>query len=639
MKAYLPFIVLGLFVGAVYALAAMGLVLTYTTSGVFNFAHGAVGMFATYTFYSMRQHGVPTALALALAVLCVGPAMGAAIDRLLLRRLAGAPAATTVVVTLGLLVGLQGLAVAIYGGARRRLAPLFPTSTFHIPGVNIGYDQVIVFGISVAAGIALFWVLNHTHAGLQTRAVVGDPELSRLVGTNASSVTTGAWMAGAAFATLSGILFAPLTGLDSVILTLLVVQAFGAAIVGRLRNLPLAIAGAYGIGIAEELSAKLVTHYRSLAGLPTSLPFIVLFIVLVASPKGSFVEVNQEGDEAAASAGSRIPTRFPIIFGPIALGVALLVPFVASSARLATATTAVTFVLIFASLSLLVGLSRQVSLCHAVFVVFGATNLYHFTHAGIPYLPALLLSALVLVPVGALVAIPAIRLSGVFLALATFGFGVLAQYLLFNTEFAFGANAVVSVPRPGGFGSDTRFYYFTLIVVAALVVVIEVLRVTRLGRILRCVGDSPTALRSVGIKPLSTQVLVFCLTAFFAAVAGGLLGSQVGTLNTTSFDFFQSLVWLTVLVAAGVATLGGSVLASVLLIVVPALFTSPEVTKWQPVAFGVLAIAFAQAPNGIVGIFRIPNFAKLSDGASLRRRDHARHRERQSVRSARHVAA
>src|SRR6185369_3500046 len=116
MHDYLPFVVIGLTTGAVYALASLGLVLTYTTSGVFNFAHGAVGMFATYLFYSLREHvGVPTPVAVAVAVLVVAPLMGALIDGVLLRRLEGAPPATYVVASLGLLVALQGLAVALYG--------------------------------------------------------------------------------------------------------------------------------------------------------------------------------------------------------------------------------------------------------------------------------------------------------------------------------------------------------------------------------------------------------------------------------------------------------------------------------------------------------------------------------------------
>src|SRR5438477_5060883 len=118
----------------------MGLVVTYKTSGVFNFAHGAVGMAATYVFYSLRvDAGWPTLLAAAVAVLGVGPALGVVIDRVLLRRLRGAPSSSYVVVSLGLLVALQGGFLALYGPAPRRIEPILPHSTFHVPGVNVGW--------------------------------------------------------------------------------------------------------------------------------------------------------------------------------------------------------------------------------------------------------------------------------------------------------------------------------------------------------------------------------------------------------------------------------------------------------------------------------------------------------------------
>src|SRR5438874_13305407 len=129
----------------------MGLTVTYTTSGVFNFAHGAVGMIATFIFYSLRiDVGLPTALAMAIAVLGVGPAIGIVIDRVLLRRLDGATAATYVVVSLGLLVALQGLAIFIYGPATRSVEPIFPRDTFRLPGVNVGIDQAFLVGIALA---------------------------------------------------------------------------------------------------------------------------------------------------------------------------------------------------------------------------------------------------------------------------------------------------------------------------------------------------------------------------------------------------------------------------------------------------------------------------------------------------------
>ncbi|MGH9169044.1 MAG: branched-chain amino acid ABC transporter permease, partial [Acidimicrobiia bacterium] len=398
MENYLPFIVIGLATGSVYAIAAMGLTLTYTTSGVFNFAHGAVGMISTFIFYTLRVDlGVPTVLAVAVTILGVGPAIGIVIDRVLLPRLHGATAATYVVVSLGLLVGLQGLAIYIYGPITRSLDPIFPTRTFRLPGVNVGYDQVILIGIALAAGLVLAGFFRYTRLGIKTRAVVDDPGLSELEGLDSRRITTFSWMLGCSFASLAGVLLGPVLGVDAVLLTLLAIQVFGAAVIGRLTSLPLTYLGAMLIGLGQAVATKLVAGKLSLAGLPTSLPFIILFAVLVLSPKGRFVEVvrSTAGVRTGLRAGAR---RFPLPTLMVLTAVAVALPSRLNGSQLLTATSTVGFVLVFASLSLLVGTSRQVSLCHAVFVVFGATTLSQLQEAGVPYLPALLLAGLILMP-------------------------------------------------------------------------------------------------------------------------------------------------------------------------------------------------------------------------------------------------
>src|SRR3954469_714223 len=622
MQTFLPFIGIGLATGSIYALAAMGLVVTYTTSGVFNFAHGAIAMAGAYVFYSLRvDAGFPTWAAVLVAIFVAGPLIGIVVDRILFRRLAGSPTATYIVVSLGFLVLLQGLAIVMFGPATRSVTPIFSTHTFRLPGVNVGWDQLALVVIAAAAALALVAFFRWTHTGLSTRAVVDDRDLTGLMGNDASRITTFSWMLGCSFAALAGVLLSPILGVDSAALTLLVIEAFGAAAVGRLVSLPLTYVGALAIGVGAALSTKYVAQHPLLAGLPGSLPFIVLFVVLVVSPRGSFGEINRITQHART--GLRVRARrLPVPTLVAMVAVAAVLPAFLTSSRLLTATSTVAYVLIFASLALLIGLSRQVSLCHAVFVVFGATTLAHLQNAGWPWLAALLVSALIMVPVAALLAIPAIRLSGLFLALATFGFGVLAQNLLFGTDFVFGKKVAITLQRPELFGvslnNDHAYYYFVLAVVVLGVLAVEAVRVTRLGRLLRGLADSPTAVESLGINPTASRVLVFCLSGFLAAISGGLLGTLTRSVSPASFDFTQSLVWVTVLVAAGASTFGGSVLAPVLFVAVPSFITSGSVLEFQPVFFGLAAILLAQTPNGIASIFRMPNFRVLAHASSWR---------------------
>ncbi|HEX3611503.1 MAG TPA: ABC transporter permease [Sporichthyaceae bacterium] len=643
MRDYLPFLVLGITSGSIYALAAMGLVVTYTTSGVFNFAHGTIAMVSAYAYYTLTvSWGLPSVVALLLVVLGLGPLIGVIVDRALFRRLQGAGSAAYVVVSIGLLVALQGLVIIGYGPTNRPVPQIFPSRVVRLPGVNVGYDQIAITLIAGAAGLALAMFFRRTQTGLDMRAVVDDPHLTELTGADASRTTTLAWMLGSSFASLAGVLLAPILGVDALLLTLLVVQAFGAAALGRLTSLPIAYSGAIGLGVIGQLSTKWVSGVADshpwLAGIPNSLPFIALFGVLLVSRKGSFTELTRNSAPrrtvATLTAGAR---RFPVwVIGGI-IAVAAVVPAVATDSRITTATTALAMLVVFSSLSLLLGLSRQISLCHAVFVALGATTLGHLQQHGVPFLPALLLSGLIVVPIAGLLSIPAVRLSGLFLALATFGFGVLFQNLLFGTGAVFGVAGQIAIQRPRVFGHTLdgtgSFYWFVLVIAVVSIVAIEILRATRLGRVLRATADSNVAVETLGVNTTAARALVFCASGFFAAIAGGLLGAQVTSVSTSSFTFFHSLIWVAVLVAAGAATLGGAVLATGLLVVVAAFFTSAEVINYQTVAFGLGAILFAQAPNGMVGgldmLRATTAWARLSaDGPSRVAANRSRARQR-----------
>ena len=155
-----------------------------------------------------------------------------------------------------------------WGGSTRSVAALFPTSSFGLFGVRVGYDQVFVVGIAVAVAIALTLFFRATQLGLQTQAVVGDRNLTGLVGVDAKRVTTCAWVLGTVLAGLAGVLFAPLVGLDAVLLTLLVVQAF--ALLGTL------VGGfTIAIGVGPQTTADIAFHLFLIALLLAG--FVVLY--------------------------------------------------------------------------------------------------------------------------------------------------------------------------------------------------------------------------------------------------------------------------------------------------------------------------------------------------------------------------
>lgn len=247
--------VIGVALGGIYAMVALGLVLIYRVSGVLNFAHGAVAMFATFVAYQVSVlNGLPGWVGL-IAAVATGAGLGLLIERLTMRPLGGRPALTRVVVTIGWLLVLQTAAGLIWGANYYHGAvKLVSRGGVQVPGANVvvGYDQLttIVVALVLASGLAA--VLKWTSLGTQARAVADDPGAARLWGVDVDRVSAVTWMAGSAMAAIAGVLVTPLINFDTLSLTVLVIDAFAAALIGLLTSLPLTVLGALLLGLAQE---------------------------------------------------------------------------------------------------------------------------------------------------------------------------------------------------------------------------------------------------------------------------------------------------------------------------------------------------------------------------------------------------
>ena len=596
MNALLPFVILGITAGSVYGLTGTGLVLTYKTSGIFNFAQGAVATTGAYVFYILHDDvlhlpAVPTAL---ICVFVLGPVLGLGLEAMA-RRLAGASATMQVAATVGLVLVVQGFFSATFGTLARTFPAWLPQHAVSIGGAFVGEDQMIITGIALAATVALFLFFRLTRLGLAMRGVVDNPELLDLGGTSPAAVRRWSWIIGSSFATLAGILLAPTLNLDAVVLTLLVVQAFGAAAIGRFSSLPLTYLGGLVIGVAASIATKyVVTASAALAGLPASIPFIVLFLVLLFTPRSRLADrrVRRPRPAAAYSAPIRVQLAGAVVLG----AVLLLVPHLVNAGQLPFWSDALTQVVLFLSLGLLVRTSGQVSLCQAAFAAIGATTMGHLTAGlGLPWGAALLLAGLAAVPIGAFIAIPAIRLPGVFLALATFGFGVTMQQMGYPLWLMFGSSSLgQAVSRPSFAQGDIAYYYLMLaFAVLAALVVVGLVR-SRLGRLLRGMADSPVALATHGTSVVVTRLLVFCLAAFLAAVSGALFGGVVHTVTSVDFAAFSSLTLLALLVIMPGREPWYAFGAGFALVVLPSwISTGATVSDWLNVLFGVAAVQVA----------------------------------------------
>jgi ABC-type branched-subunit amino acid transport system ATPase component/branched-subunit amino acid ABC-type transport system permease component len=591
----LPFIVSGIATGAIYGLAGTGLVLTYKTSGIFNFGQGALATAAAYIFYWLYvDHEVDWKLAFVVSVFIVGPLLGLLMERIA-RRLTPQRTAWKIVGTVGLVLIVQGLGTIKYGTDPLPVPQYLPkgTETFRVLGVNVGYDQLIVTIISLIAVAALYALFRFTRLGISMRAVVDDPDLLDIQGTSPSRIRRISWIIGATFAALSGVLIVPMIGLESIALTFLVVQAFGAAAIGFFSSIPLTYLGGILIGVVADISKKYVLDVDWLGGLPASLPFLILFVVLLVTPRRRLLPPS--ATEARPPLQWHGPPVLRYSVGAAVLIALALVPQIVD-VKLSFWTNALTQIILFLSLGLLVRTAGLVSLCTTAFAAIGAVAFSQFAvQHNVPWLLALFLAALVAVPVGAIVAIPAIRLSGLFLALATLGFGIMVERLFYPRNFMFTTFAEGRrIPRPSWGSSDEGYYYVVLAFVVVTAVIMAVIHQGRLGRILRGLGDSPVAVSTLGLSTNVTRVIVFCVSAFFAAVAGILYGGLVNfaTAGDHYYQSFTSLILLAILALAPFREPWYAVFAG-LTAVIPGYLTGADTSYWLNVIFGVFAILVA----------------------------------------------
>jgi branched-subunit amino acid ABC-type transport system permease component len=595
VRELFTYVVVGVTAGSVYGLAGVGLVLTYRTSGVFNFAHGALATAGSYLFFELWiRHRLPWPIALAVCVVVLSVLFGVGLERLS-RRLVTAPAGVIVVATVGLLLAIDGVATVRYGGGTLTMVPFLPTSTFRVAGVRVGWDQLTVVLVGVAASASLSLMLARTRLGIAMRGVVDDPALLEITGFDAASVRRVAWVLGGGVAVLSGILIAPSVGLNPLLLTYLVVQAFGAAAIGRFRSLPLTFVGGWAIGIAAAYGQKFATHHPFLLGLPASLPFVALFVVLIASRPGSLPALGSVR-RPRLDRFTPLPTTVRAALGVAAGVIVIAIPSLVGP-KLPVYTSAAGFVIVFLSLGLLINTAGQVSLCHGAFVAVGAVAFSRLSiDAGLPWPVALLGAGLVAVPVGALVALPAIRLSGVYLALATFAFAILMENLVYRTFLMFGSEGHRIAGRPAlpglNLGSDRRYFYVVVFIAGLSAVALLTVQRSRLGRLLRALADSPLALTTFGTGINVTLVLVFCISAFFAGVAGGVLAAGTRAAGPADYGSMQSLLWIAIIAISGTQLIRSSVVAAGLLAVLPAYMPSRWIND-QPIAFGLIAMIAA----------------------------------------------
>jgi branched-chain amino acid transport system permease protein len=618
MTDFLAFTVVGIVTGAVYAVAAGGLVVTYTTSGIFNFAHGAIGMFMAFVYWELDvRRGWPTFAALAVVLLILAPLAGALIESVLVRRLHATSTGVALVVTLALLVMLLGLAQSIWSPQEARtVAPFFNDAEVEIAGVIVSAHELIVIAVAAAIALLLRLFLYRTRMGITMRAIVDDRELGGLNGVYHERVSRLAWAIGASLAALAGILLAPAITLNHLGLTLLVVNGYAAAMLGRLRSLPLTFGGALLLGLAEAYAIGYGSGFGLLADVKPIIPTIFLFVILVTLPG-----VRMRAGRVMGLTTPRVPgLRESLVWsGGFVAVVAVLSIFLSQFWTFTVASALITGMVLL-SLVLLSGYAGQVSLMQMAFVGVGAVVMGRLGDGG--NVLGLIAAGLVAAAFGAVVAVPALRVRDIYLALTTLAFALFGEWA-FNQPWMLAQGGILGVDRLDiGWQLRSERSQLILAAVAFCLTAVVVLAIRRgsYGRQLAAMRDSPTACVTLGLNLVATKATVFAVSAGIAGIAGALFGGLRTSVSAGDFAMLQSLFAFLIVTIGGITSVTGALFGGVSLAILPEVQRYVPIDNLQALGIGLAAMGLAQNPNGLAGNIALAGEA-IRGGLARRRAD------------------
>jgi branched-chain amino acid transport system permease protein len=623
VEEFFGYVVRGIPFGCVFGLVAVGIVLAYKTSGVFNLAFAAQAFASAAAYYTLKNdEGWGILPAFIVSVVILAPLVGFVLDRLLFRHLRTAPTLAKLVTSLGLLVAGPEIVKLLWFGADTKYAPptIWPwgdiqDGVVYFQGKVYAVDggQVMTILVTILVVIVLSALFRYSSIGLQMRAVVESPRMTSLVGVNPNRVSAFAWMLSSFIAGLAGVLIAPLYAQTEVTsFTFLLVAAIAAAAFARLTSIPLALLGGLLLGVLQGILAGYLPPQSILAqGLRPSLPFVMLFLLLLFWPglrqKAELTDplsgVDPPPPGLAAAERSREVTIGTWVFGAVFIGAAfiatltLLKPFWQG-----IVIQAVIFSIIFLSITVITGMGGQISLCQATFAAVGCfTTAQLGDNLGSPLL-SLLVGVVFAAIVGALIAIPSLRLGGIYLALATLAFALMFHNVIAQIEEIGGGQLPTSIRRPGFLDSREAFFIFVVALLVVVGLLVVFIRRGTTGKYLDALRGSETAATALGISAARARVIAFALSAAIAGLGGGLVTLREEQANYQgNFVPFYGLFWMVLVVTLGARTVEGAIQAGFAFALFPELLKALGVPgSIQFVLFGLAALTYAKHPEGIV---------------------------------------
>lgn len=589
MTTFLQFALMGLGLGVIYAGFANGLILVYRSTGVINFAMGATAMWGAYVYAVVRSEGRlvlpigsiqlsegdPGAFVAVLLAVLSTVAISLIIYYAAFKPVRRAPELAQVVVSIAVMLTLQALVVLRFGTGGMRSPALLPTERLDLGGIRVTSDLLYMALFTVVLAALVWAYLRFTRLGVATRAASSNERAAILMGYAPSRLAAIAMVMAGVVSSLAAVMASPITGLNPITFSLFVVPALAIMLVARMTSIPVATIAGLIFGMIQSVLSLLVTKpwwpTWAASGMDQVLPLVIVMVVLLffgrKLPARGSLQTMRLPDV-------KIPRIRPV---KALIGIAVVVGILFATGGVWRFGVTMSIIMMILALSyvIIAGYVGQISLAQVAFAGTAGFVLSKIgDSAGLPFPLVIIISALVPTVLGVIVALPALRIRGAQLAIVTLAAALAIERFVFNNYTLTPVSGNI-IPPPTLFGinfglragSDVSRIQFSLVVV--VIAVLMILLFTRvasgdMGRAFLAVRANERAAASSGIDVRLTKLTGFALSAFFAGVAGTLIGYSHGQLSASSFTVFVGLQILAFAYLGGITSWGGAAVAGVL---------------------------------------------------------------------------
>jgi ABC-type branched-subunit amino acid transport system ATPase component/branched-subunit amino acid ABC-type transport system permease component len=658
VSGFLVALISGLVAGAIYSLYACGLTLTVSATGIYNLAFGAFAFVGGLTFFEASSGYIPRWAAFIVTVFVAAPLGGLFFEQFVFRKLARVPEVARLMGTIGILVGLPALSVEIVDilGNDVHMGLASISQAYSVPGIGpepphifhflktgtLTSDQLIVLIVTAVAVAAVWLLMTKTRMGLMTRAVVDRSTLASTRGISPKYTSRVTWVLSSMLAALAGVLAGPIFGLSVDSVLDFVVAGSAVVVVARFRSLPIAMIGGLALG---ALSAMIATYgndvplfktlLKDVPGSSASVVYVALLVALLirGRERARVAGVSAVAEPVPNNYLADLPRWRQAWPWVAACGAILLwgtdaIPWShvqAGGLEQLLIIQALGLAVVFLSFNVVVGQLGVASMAQATMVTTGALMAgiiagHHLL--GGNFIVCMLAAGLAAALIAAVIALPAFRLGGLALALATLALGLIADQALFQvnalSNFGNGWNLTRPILGPINFTNNKSFIVLLFLFLGGALLVVNNIRRSKTGRAILAVRFAPAAASASGISTRRAIVSAFAISGFLAGTGGALLAYGAGSASATTWPTETGLLWLMIAVTQGVrrpsASIMGGVFATLTLRLLQTGFWGITPAINNPVIpeilFGLTCVLLANQPDGILHQTSEQNFRR-----------------------------